>query len=198
MSEILRVNIAENWSVGEMSDFLLSVETIYNMKLYTIAKNNNAGFYQIIASLAPPYKLLELDSFNDEIFSSRHHYLVTEGALKIHRMKLESPGFQDFTGVGEAIKQVRLLIEFLCKYYSKEEKEKRTLENSKTRIDIQRDFVKLRTESAVANAVEKYNEEILIVHMLRLGRKIEEGKITSVESIDTDKDDPSDTASEKS
>jgi hypothetical protein len=177
--EELHIEIGGRWSAEDMAAFLHDLSVLYDIRH---------------AIDVEPRLLKYIDRYGPPPFSwgpeSWWRWLPGPPGpgLEIRRIKYSSPGYIDLKGLGEAVKQIRLLIERLISF--NETRREARLKNDDREQDVQakmienaRDFLRLKTEvreqgfdddavSQLAAVIEGAQERTL--------RQIERGNIKQI------------------
>ena len=176
--EGLRFEIGGSWSVIELAQLLGSVDRLYEVPARAYGEGELEPWPEGLRYID------RLGYMGDPVF------IHDELRLRLLRIRHESPGFVDITGIGKAIEQVRLFAEKLIDL--RKQREREGLENEYLAAQIQQ--VKTENLRSFAQALREARElglndrEIrhLVVdldsHQERLAGFIEEGKVTEVDT----------------
>lgn len=139
--EELHIEIGGRWSAEDMAAFLHDLGVLYNIRRALDVEPKLLRYFRRYES--PPF------SWGPDPW--RWLPGPPGPGLEIRRIKYSSPGYIDLKGLGEAVKQVRLLIERLISF--NETRREARLENDSREQDVQakmienaRDFLRLKTE----------------------------------------------------
>lgn len=168
----LRCYIQGNWSAKEMSDSLLSIRDLYQLRLglqiiYEDYRDLDELFFEL-RHFPPFHKRIErkeispflLQALFSGYFFRPYNYnqisdlsklVYPNEELRIRRIEYASPGLKDLVGFGEIVGHIKDFTVFLIEHFSN--KKKRNLDLKEQELDIEakrienaRNFVSLAKE----------------------------------------------------
>lgn len=140
----LTFNTSGEWDVGEWTTLLNSVSTIYNItRAITIVKYFESTIPENIRNSLPMLTTKEV-LFNPNKFAD-----AKNGKLKIHSIKMASPGEINFVGIADIIKEVGNL--FIMLISIPEKKKNIKLSNQIKELDVE--------SKKIANEASKLDNE---------------------------------------
>jgi hypothetical protein len=181
----LRLQIRGRWPAEDMAILLHDVSGLYNIRLALSFEPRLLRYGYRYRPWGPePWRELLSEPLG--------------APLEVRRVSYASPGFIDLSGVGEAVEQVRILIDNLIVNF-KQTRRRAKLENDKREADVQaqrlenaRNFLQLTGEARDLG----FEEELIAEYFLhqvdgaqeRILRQIERRSLTGAQHVPGPKD----------
>jgi hypothetical protein len=136
---LFRVDIARDWSVRDLTEFMSAVQFLYDLRLVlSVASRDIPNFYR--KPEAGPWSLWPTRPWPLTLPSEVSEIVLPRERLRIRRLRYASKGAIDFAGVGEVATAVTDFLSHAIDVYvtrdqRRHENERRRLENEALKVE---------------------------------------------------------------